>query len=553
MHQTNLNFAVQNMAGRGFKGFSIKPKEDNENDKTQSNSSNISLPMSRVGGRGRGLQFGLGRGISSSSQLTSTLSYNKLEETENTTTASELDLKGKREDMSTSVAESIDSTASSSVQNFSRGRGYRRGVSTLSQQRFHSTTISNQNENGSQTTLDEPTGSNDDFRSLGASSSKLSYAPRGRGISSFGFQRMLPKENAASESTEVSSVVELDSLKLEETTLSDDSFAKGSVISFAESASSVLSKVSSIVVPRGRGMLSMSSLSVATSRTQSNVSTIQHKDSNSGTLERALSTEREKFSKPSTSLGSGTTSIDSSINEIAPTKTGAIPEVTRVEPVEQNLIPALGEEPVVHHGTAGTKFTAMTNSIKINCDPNMGVFEYQVNFIPTVDNVHFRSKYLRQHKDALGINHHGHVFDGNNLAIPSRLPNDFTVLTTKSFADESEIKIEILYKRKRRVSENVQLFNNIFEKIFNALEYLRVGKKSYNPRAPQLIERLKLELWPGYVKSVDELEDGLFLTLDVSSRILQSRTVLAEMMDAYRSNKEGYKELVTKALIGKFD
>lgn len=46
------------------------------------------------------------------------------------------------------------------------------------------------------------------------------------------------------------------------------------------------------------------------------------------------------------------------------------------------------------------------------------------------------------------------------------------------------------------------------------------------------------------------MEGGLMLTLDVSHRVLATRTVLEVMMDAYRSNKDTFKVEANKALIG---
>lgn len=198
-------------------------------------------------------------------------------------------------------------------------------------------------------------------------------------------------------------------------------------------------------------------------------------------------------------------------------------------------------------GTKGREFPAMSNSIMLHCDADSGVFEYEVRFTPLVDNMQFRYKYLLQHRELIG---NTRTFDGVILFLPRRLPDKTTKLVSKSIADESEINVEIIFKRQKQLGDCMQLFNILFEKVFKVLDYLRVGRKMFDPTAPLLVPQHKLELWPGYVKSVEELEGGLMLTLDVSHRVISTRTVLEAMSDCYRSDKDSFKENISKALIG---
>lgn len=161
----------------------------------------------------------------------------------------------------------------------------------------------------------------------------------------------------------------------------------------------------------------------------------------------------------------------------------------------------------------------------------------------------FRSKYLLAHKEVLG---NARTFDGTTLYLPKRLSDDITWLLSKNPVDESEIKIEIIFKRKKRLGECIHLYNVLFDRIMKILQYTRVGRKSFDPSAPKIIPQHKLEVWPGYVKAVEEQEGGLMLSLDVSHRVLCTRTVLDFMTDCYRNNSSNWKNVVKKELIGKF-
>lgn len=233
-----------------------------------------------------------------------------------------------------------------------------------------------------------------------------------------------------------------------------------------------------------------------------------------------------------------------------PSRTGTIPKVI-AKPVEVETEaappPAPLEEVVQSRGVKGRKFQAVTNCIRVNCNPENGVFEYEVRFKPDVDSMNFRSLYIRQHADLLGS---ARTFDGTTLFLPKHLPDEITHLKSVSPSDESEISVEIIYKRKKIMAECMQLYNVLFERVYKELRFLRVGRKNFDPTAPQVIKQHKLEIWPGYIKSVDQLEGGVMLTLDVSHRVLATTPVLEVMTDAYNSNPSTFKETAKKALIG---
>lgn len=160
----------------------------------------------------------------------------------------------------------------------------------------------------------------------------------------------------------------------------------------------------------------------------------------------------------------------------------------------------------------------------------------------------FRAKYLAQHREVIG---NAKTFDGVLLYLPHRLPNDITRLISKNIVDESEVEVRVCYKRQKSRDDCVQFYNILFERIFRILNYLRVGRKNFDPTAPQLIPQNKLEIWPGYVKAINLHEKNrLLLTLDVSHRVLSTRSVYDVMKDALQSNRDRFKEDIKKCLIG---
>jgi hypothetical protein len=147
------------------------------------------------------------------------------------------------------------------------------------------------------------------------------------------------------------------------------------------------------------------------------------------------------------------------------------------------------EETVTKHGKNGQKFDSMTNCIMIKCDKNFGVYEYEVRFQPEVDNMRLRGKYLSQLVDVLG---NVRTFDGVTLYLPIQL-DQITDLETPSLDGGETIKIKIIFRRQKRMSECVHLYNVLFERIMGILQYQRVGRKSFDPTAPKIIQHHKLE------------------------------------------------------------
>jgi len=91
-----------------------------------------------------------------------------------------------------------------------------------------------------------------------------------------------------------------------------------------------------------------------------------------------------------------------------------------------------------------------------------------VRFFPPIDSVHLRIKYLNDHKDKLGGTK---TFDGNTLYLPILLPNKMTVFISK--AEDVELQIRILYKKKEEMRNCTQLYNILFDRVMKVLNYVK--------------------------------------------------------------------------------
>lgn len=237
----------------------------------------------------------------------------------------------------------------------------------------------------------------------------------------------------------------------------------------------------------------------------------------------------------------------------------------------------------------GTPRNALTNFIRLDfIEPNKGfVFEYEVRFEPEVYSNGLRYALLRQQVPVIGQTR---TFDGVDLCLPIQLPDRVIQLKSINPVDNSEVKVIIIYKGRKKSAECQQLYGNLFSKIMKILKFVRFGTKHFDPKEPKVIPQHKLEIWPGFVTglsnlvmilqqwsnneinamiyilyvwsihfnefpflAVNECNGGIMLCVDVTHRVLRQTAVLDVLQHAYRSasgNMEDFKRNVAQAIIG---
>lgn len=90
---------------------------------------------------------------------------------------------------------------------------------------------------------------------------------------------------------------------------------------------------------------------------------------------------------------------------------------------------------------------------------------------------------------------------------------------------DEEIAVTIIYKRKKNLAERecLHLYNVLFKRIMHILLYTQMGRNYFDTNHKFLIPQHKLEVYPGFVVTVDELEDGLMLCLDTQHKVLRTQ------------------------------
>ncbi|XP_044742095.1 piwi-like protein Ago3 [Chrysoperla carnea] len=235
----------------------------------------------------------------------------------------------------------------------------------------------------------------------------------------------------------------------------------------------------------------------------------------------------ETVIKRETSIKSDIT-VASTANVVVSTKE-TTPVIKRATPTESDKI-----------------VTSTANYIRLNVDPEKGVYEYDVRFNPSVDNRNLKLQILEKFFiSPLKIS------DGNVFYLPIRL--NITNFSGKHPVNGVPITINMTLRRKLSLAECTPLYNILFRRIFKLLQYVQFGRKMFNPAEFHRLNQHKLEIWPGYVTAVDEYEDGIMLCIDCSHRVLRTDTVrsyLVECISVAHRTGRSFKQEAEKALIG---
>uniref|UniRef100_A0A336M4G2 Lipid droplet-associated hydrolase n=1 Tax=Culicoides sonorensis TaxID=179676 RepID=A0A336M4G2_CULSO len=224
-------------------------------------------------------------------------------------------------------------------------------------------------------------------------------------------------------------------------------------------------------------------------------------------------------------------------------------DVSKIASVMESvkLEPEVEKQAVQYRGGAGTTLSLSVNYIKMNMDPDKGVFEYMVDFQPSIGSKNVRFKLLNKLRELIGETK---TFDGVTLYLPIKLPDRVTKRTVEDLKGE-KYEVLITFRRQKKLSECVHLYNVLFDRIMHKLNFVRFNRKQFDPSKPVKIPHYKLEIWPGYVTAVDEHEDGVMLCLDVNFRVLNERTVLDLLKEAYSgSSQELFRRNFEQAVLG---
>lgn len=187
------------------------------------------------------------------------------------------------------------------------------------------------------------------------------------------------------------------------------------------------------------------------------------------------------------------------------------------------------------------------NYLHIITDVSKTIHQYEVRFNPHVDSLEMRNKYLLEYRNQLG----GVLtFDGIILYLPIKLKQQLTTFVLVDRINSNEIEIRVLYKAVKPIKDCLHLYNLLFNRVMRALKYVQFQKRHFFPKASITIPHQQMEIWPGFVTSVDEYKGGLMLCCDISHKLLSQRTVYDVLKETVANHPRNFAEKSARMLIG---
>ena len=186
---------------------------------------------------------------------------------------------------------------------------------------------------------------------------------------------------------------------------------------------------------------------------------------------------------------------------------------------------------------SSTQQSFFTNAfpIKINSPTTTPIFKYHAEFVCPTDNIErltdLKIRLLTRHRAVLP---QVYVFDGAILFSPDP---DVTQETLRSYLSTRpvDIKLRKVGQVNPTDAEFIQLVSLIFKNVLQQLGFQKLQKTFCDPETVHSIPEYKLQVISGFEVTFRQHENNeLFLTPDVSNRVLRIETVLEHLRQACR-------------------
>ncbi|XP_052864304.1 protein argonaute-3 [Anopheles cruzii] len=227
----------------------------------------------------------------------------------------------------------------------------------------------------------------------------------------------------------------------------------------------------------------------------------------------------------------------------ASTSKAASIEATAQQPPEATV----PTEPVIRTGESGTPVMLATNFMKLKRREGCGVFLYTVDFEPMVDSRAARHNCIEQNAKNFGGSH---TYSGNMMMLSRQLKAPVTTYTARHPHEGTEVRLEVTFRGEKRLSESTWFYNNLFKRLMHILQLTTIARGNFDPSLSRIIPHQRLEVWPGFVTAVSEVEGGLMLNLDVSHRVLMQTTVYDQLKLLANADRGNFQDNARKALLG---
>lgn len=203
-----------------------------------------------------------------------------------------------------------------------------------------------------------------------------------------------------------------------------------------------------------------------------------------------------------------------------------------------------------HPSQLGSQVTLGLNYMTFETKDGLTIEEYHVEFNPNIESTSLRYRLLRSD---VAIEKIGSVihWTGTNLYLPKRLAQDRVVFESTHPVTDTPVKIRLTWVKTPPDSELLPFYNSLMHKVMCKLQYVIINRQHYSPLHKIAIEQHRLEVWPGWLTSIQRLDGGIKMCVDATFRVLRLQTVRDIMLELKtRCRGSNIKEAFEQELVG---
>jgi len=185
-----------------------------------------------------------------------------------------------------------------------------------------------------------------------------------------------------------------------------------------------------------------------------------------------------------------------------------------------------------------------TNHFKFSIK-EQAIYQYAVEFKPEVDSIKLKHRLIDEQKDFFGPTY---IFDGAMLFLLKKLSSPVSELVSLDKA--TGLKVTLTVELPPGII-SIQLCNLMFRKnILRRLKLKLIGRNYFDPQRAVHIEKHRVQLWPGFLTSINTTDAGVMLVADVTHKVLRMDTVWDFIQDLQQKVPRIWKQKVEEQLRG---
>lgn len=128
-------------------------------------------------------------------------------------------------------------------------------------------------------------------------------------------------------------------------------------------------------------------------------------------------------------------------------------------------------------GTSGQQVQLTTNHFRLLKKPNWQLYQYRVDFSPTIELRGLRNRFIYEQKATLG----GYLFDGTMLFLSIKLPNQTTQFVANDReGNPFETTVRFVGLVSMETAASVQILNLILRRSMESLKLQLVGRNFFD-------------------------------------------------------------------------